>query len=129
MIRQRRVHGLRDSGLQKGRCNAIAAQLLQVIHGHRVAVRVDESGEENVALAIDVLGALGISPDDGSVNDDRAGWKNALAIEDPDVVKSDLSGACPSVVSSCVVRCDCVCRIKRRKTRVGVVMRAGSSGF
>ena len=51
-----------------------------------MAVGVDESGEKDVAIAVDMLGSFGVSADGWSVNNDRAGRKDAMAVEDTDIV-------------------------------------------
>lgn len=122
MVFQRVSKDQRGHGLHEGSGNSIAAQLPQVIHARRVAVGIDESGEQNLIFAVDVLGACGVGADDGSVNDDSAGRKNAVAVEDADVVERDLARGCPWVVTSCVVRYDRVGWIERSK-----VMDAGPS--
>ena len=127
MVHQRSAQGLRECGLHEARRNAIAAQLSQVIHAHRVAVGIDESGEEDLTLAVDVLGAFGVGADDGAVDDDRARGQDALAIEDADVVERDFGVGRSSFFASCVVRCDYLGWIEGRNT--GIVVEAGSSGL
>ena len=71
-----------------------------------MAVGVDESREKDVAIAVDVLGSSGVGADGCSVNNDRAGRKDAMAVEDADIVQCNLGVGCTSMIWSSVVRYD-----------------------
>lgn len=86
----------------------MAAHLSQVLYCVRVTMTVNESGQKDVILAIDVLGVLSVDADDGAVYDHRAGGKDALPVEDADVIERDFArGCCHWVLASCVVYCNC----------------------
>lgn len=94
MVLQRVSQGQRGHGLHEAGGNPMAAHLSQVLYCVRVTVAVNESGQKNVVLAIDVLGVLGVGANDGAVYDHRAGGKDALPVEDADVVERDFARSC-----------------------------------
>ena len=88
VIRQRGAHRRATPGLQERRRDAVAALLVQIIDAARVAVRVDETRQEHVALAVDEFRADQVREraDFVPVDDYQAGRQDALPVEDPHVV-------------------------------------------
>lgn len=122
MVHQKGSLGRRGSGLQQGRRNAVAGHLPQIVLGTRVAVGVDESGEEDVAIAVDMLGSSGVGADGCSVNNDRAGRKDAMAVEDADIVQCNLGVGCTSIIWSSVVRYNHFCWIQMDMIGIATVV-------